>query len=44
MRSSVENAVGSRAARVRRSAGRAREYDFTKRRFAMAGFWVSSRR
>jgi len=44
MRSSLENAVGSRAARVVRFAGRAREYEFPKRMFAMAGFWVSSRR
>jgi hypothetical protein len=42
MRSSLENSVGARAARVLRFAGRAREYEFPKRRFAMAGFWVSS--
>ena len=44
MRSSLENAVGSGAARVVRFAGRAREYEFRKRRFVMAGFWVLSRR
>ena len=43
MRSLLEKAVGSRATRVVRFVGRAREYGFPKRKFAVSGFSVSSR-
>jgi len=44
MRSSLEYAVVSRAAGVVRFVGRAREYGFPKRRFAVSVFSVSSLR
>jgi hypothetical protein len=44
MRSSLGNLVGSRAAGVVRFVGRAREYGFPKRRFAVSVFSISSLR
>ena len=43
MRSFLESSIGWRAARVIRFVGRAREYGFPKRKFAVSGFSVSSR-
>jgi len=42
MRSSLENSVGLRAARVVQFVGRSREHEIPKRRFAVSGFSVSS--